>query len=73
MRHDIVCPNCRQDWVKPYRLKKTGEQFQLCVECDAVWPMGIQPDLTQLGTFDTFMTVRGLSELEDEIEEVDLT
>lgn len=35
--------------------------------------MGIQPDLTQLGTFDTFMTVRGLSELEDEIEEVDLT
>ncbi len=70
MRDDVVCPRCRQDWVKPYRIVKTGDLFQLCVECDAVWSIGIEPNLTSFGTFDTFMAVRGLSEVEDEIEEV---
>ncbi len=73
MRNDIVCPNCGQDWVKPYRIKKTDELFQLCDECDAVWAIGIEPNLKAFWDFRAFMAVRGLSDVEDEVEEVDLT
>ncbi|TQS90651.1 hypothetical protein EU811_17560 [Arthrobacter sp. TS-15] len=65
-----VCPRCEQGRVETYRVRKTGDLFQLCDECDAVWSPGIEPNLTQFGTFDTFMLVRGLSDVWDEIDEV---
>lgn len=70
MRNEIECPHCGQDWVNPYRIVKTGELFQLWVECDAVWAIGIYPNMKVLGDFSVFMAERGLSYLEDEIEEV---
>ena len=70
MRNEIVCPRCGQDWVNPFRIVKTGELFQLCVECDAVWAIGIYPNMKVFGDFSVFMAERGLSYLDDEIEEV---
>ncbi len=64
-----ACPRCGQCRVETQRAKKTGDVFQLCNECDAVWPEGVEPNLAQFGTFDTYMAVRGLPEI-GEVETV---
>jgi hypothetical protein len=31
------CPECGQDWVRPYRFKDDGSRFFVCTECDSLW------------------------------------
>ena len=31
------CPECGQDWVRPYRFKDDDSRFFVCTECDSLW------------------------------------
>ncbi|MGF9562610.1 hypothetical protein [Neorhizobium sp. JUb45] len=73
---------CEQGWVVPYRIIATGENIQLCLECEAVWSHDVQtlgcerysPDGEQ-GTFWSlvpFLEERGLSYTPGTIEALPL-
>lgn len=51
----IECPRCGQGSVSSYRIGATAELLQVCDECEAVWPPGIDP------------TPTGCANLEDEL------
>lgn len=56
----IECPRCGQGSVCPYRVVATAEILQVCDECEAVWPPGIDPTPTGFANLEDELARRGL-------------
>ena len=64
----FACPVCEQGDVQVFRVKATAEHLQLCDECDAVWPPGVERTTGNYTPLHAFMEERGLPPLWNQLE-----
>jgi hypothetical protein len=60
MSEQLVCPRCGQGWVIPMVVEETGEEIQVCDECDAIWPAGVKPQVPGFEDLSEYLQSRGL-------------
>ena len=52
----MLCPRCdQQGTIHKVRINATGEVVQLCDECDALWPSGVQVSVETFLDFSTYV------------------
>ena len=64
----FLCPYCKQDYILEVRVKKTGQLFKICPECDTVWNNEVS-DKEGCG-FGIYMKENGLKGCWEELETV---
>ena len=65
----MECPRCDgQGKVLRVKVKANNLCLRLCDECDAVWPITVEMNLSSFQDFSTYMNSIGLGGLWSEIE-----
>lgn len=67
----IECPRCGQGQVASYRIAATGDTLQVCDECDAVWPTGVEPVNAGFANLEDELSARGLPPGWEQLVEVE--
>jgi NMD protein affecting ribosome stability and mRNA decay len=65
-----LCPRCLQGDVATYLLKPTGEEFQVCDECEALWLPGAALLVPGFVNLYEVLEARELSESWEQLEEL---
>lgn len=63
----MICPRCKQGEILVRVISATTETIQVCDECEAVWPPGIEPSLESFQQLTVMLKERGLSTLWTEL------
>ena len=66
----MECPRCQQGDVQTYRLRATGELFQVCDECEASWLPSDEPTADHFLQLFEIFDLRSLPESWAELEAV---
>jgi NAD-dependent SIR2 family protein deacetylase len=56
-----TCPRCEQDYLERYIDSASRSVFITCPECDATWPEGVRPSVTNFEELESFLGANGLS------------